>query len=53
MYEGQIVFSQLMDFLPEYQFQKCVDRYKGDNPYKKLFMLGSIPLHGICSTHVS
>ncbi len=31
MYEGQIVFSQLMDFLPEYQFQKCVARYKGDN----------------------
>ena len=31
MYEGQIVFSQLMDFLPEYQFQKCVARYKGNN----------------------
>jgi len=31
MYEGQIVFSQLMDFLPEYQFRKCVARYKGNN----------------------
>ena len=30
MYEGQIVFSQLMDFLPEYQFRKCVERYKGN-----------------------
>ena len=34
MYEGHIVFSQLMDFLPEYQFQKCVARYKGDNRIK-------------------
>lgn len=30
MYEGQIVFSQLIDFLPEYQFRKCVARYKGN-----------------------
>ena len=30
MYDGQIVFSQLMDFLPEYQFRKCVERYKGN-----------------------
>ena len=31
MYEGQIVFSQVMDFLPEYQFRKCVSRYKGNS----------------------
>jgi hypothetical protein len=27
---GRTVFSQLMDFLPAYEFQKCVNRYQGD-----------------------
>src|SRR5437016_9019659 len=27
---GQTVFSQLMDHLPRYEFQKCVARYAGD-----------------------
>src|ERR1035437_3863792 len=27
---GQTVFSQLMDRLPSYEFQKCVERYRGD-----------------------
>ena len=30
MYTGRIVFSQLMDFLPKHQFDKCVRRYNGD-----------------------
>ena len=30
MNAGQAVFSQLMDHLPSYEFQKCVDRYRGD-----------------------
>jgi len=30
MYDGKIVFSQLMDFLPEHRFRKCVERYKGN-----------------------
>src|SRR5208283_129112 len=30
MYTGKTVFSQLMMFMPEYEFQKCVDHYKGD-----------------------
>jgi len=28
---GRTVFSQLMDFLPAYEFQKCVSRYRGDH----------------------
>jgi hypothetical protein len=28
---GRTVFSQLMDFLPAYEFQKCVNRYRGDH----------------------
>src|SRR3981189_1011446 len=31
MNTGRTVFSQLMDFLPTYEFQKCVRRYRGDH----------------------
>ncbi len=27
---GQTVFSQLMQLIPTYQFQTCVDRYQGE-----------------------
>jgi hypothetical protein len=30
MYSGRIVFSQLMDFLPKHEFNKCVRRYRGN-----------------------
>jgi hypothetical protein len=30
MNAGQTVFFQLMDHLPSYEFQKCVERYRGD-----------------------
>jgi transposase len=30
MYTGKTVFSQLMDFLPMYEFRRCVDRYGGN-----------------------
>jgi transposase len=30
MYSGRIVFSQLMDFLPVHEFNKCVRRYQGN-----------------------
>ena len=33
---GRTVFSQLVDLLPTYQFQLCVDRYHG-NRYVKDF----------------
>jgi hypothetical protein len=33
---GRTVFSQLLDFVPTYQFQLCVDRYQG-NRYVKDF----------------
>jgi hypothetical protein len=31
---GQTVFSQLMEHLPRYEFQKCVARYRGDYQQK-------------------
>lgn len=30
MYQGQTVFSQVMDFLPHKKFSRCVDRYSGN-----------------------
>jgi hypothetical protein len=30
MHVGQLVFAQLMDFLPRHQFNACVRRYRGD-----------------------
>ena len=30
MYNGRIVFSQIMDFLPLHEFNKCVERYRGE-----------------------
>ncbi len=35
MNQGQIIFSQVMDFLPKYEFDKCVDRYGGNHWVKK------------------
>ena len=31
MYQGQTVFSQIMEFLPKHQFHRCVQRYKGNH----------------------
>jgi len=30
MHTGQLVFAQLMDFLPRHEFNTCVRRYRGD-----------------------
>ncbi len=30
MHEGRTVFAQLMDWLPKYEFDKCVRRHHGD-----------------------
>ena len=34
MYTGRIVFSQLIDFLPKHQFDRCVRRYRGNHRIK-------------------
>lgn len=31
---GRTVFAQLMDHLPSYEFDKCVDRYRGDAHFR-------------------
>jgi hypothetical protein len=34
MYEGKLVFSQLMDHLPQHTFRRCVERFGGDRAVK-------------------
>jgi len=34
MHTGQIIFSQIMDFVPMYEFRKCVQRYSGNYKVK-------------------
>jgi hypothetical protein len=36
MHEGRTVFAQLMDWLPKYEFDKCVRRYRGDHHVRTL-----------------
>ena len=36
MNEGRTVFSQLLDFLPKYEFDKCVARYHGNFRVRRL-----------------
>lgn len=36
MYEGRIVFSQLLDFLPKKSFRTCVTRYNGNYRIRSL-----------------
>jgi hypothetical protein len=35
MHAGQLVFSQLMEFLPRYEFGKCVQRYHGNRRVRR------------------
>jgi hypothetical protein len=30
MHSGRLIFAQLMDFIPTYEFNQCVARYRGD-----------------------
>ncbi|MGZ5546091.1 MAG: IS4 family transposase [Limisphaerales bacterium] len=36
MNEGRTVFAQLLDYLPKYEFDKCVARYRGNFRIRKL-----------------
>jgi len=34
MHIGKTIFAQLMDFIPMYEFRKCVERYRGNHKVK-------------------
>ena len=35
MHAGRTVFSQILDFMPRYEFNKCVQRYQGNYRIRK------------------
>ena len=37
MHSTKILFSQLISFLPKYEFNKCVDRYRGNHKVKNFY----------------
>jgi hypothetical protein len=39
MHTGRIVFAQLMDFLPTYEFHRCVQRHQGNRRVRSFFCL--------------
>ncbi len=39
MYSGKTLFAQVMEFLPMYEFQKCVQRYQGNYKVKNFSCL--------------
>ena len=39
MYEGKIVFAQLMDHLPQHSFRRCVERFGGDHGVRSFSLL--------------
>ena len=46
MQEGRSVFSQLMDFIPRYEFDKCVTRYDGDKHVRRLSCYAQFQIMG-------
>ena len=46
MQEGRSVFSQLMDFVPRYEFDKCVARYGGDKHVRRLSCYAQFQIMG-------
>ena len=52
MNSGKTVFAQLMDFIPTYEFRRCVARYAGSIACA-VFLVGTVPRHGLRATHVS
>ena len=53
MFAGQLVFAQLMDFLPRHEFNACVRRYRGDYRSRGFTLSRSVSVHGIRAAHVS
>lgn len=35
MYSGEVVFAQLMEFLPRHKFNRCVRRYRGNDRVRR------------------
>jgi hypothetical protein len=45
---GRYIFSQIMDYIPRYQFDKLVSKYHGNKLSKELSCYNQLPGKGIC-----
>ena len=52
MNQGRTVFSQLIAFLPDREFRRCVARYDGDARLRDFSLLGPVSDHGLRSAHL-
>src|SRR5437667_4139676 len=53
MNQGRTVFSQLISFLPDREFRRCVERYQGDFRAARPHLLGTVLGHGLCPVDLS
>ena len=53
MNTGKTVFSQVMEFLPLYEFRKCVQRYQGEYKARSFSCMDQFFMHGLRATDVS
>src|SRR5208283_5397524 len=53
MNTGKTIFSQVMEFLPMYEFHKCVERYHGERKMLKFSCLDQYFEHELRAVNVS
>jgi hypothetical protein len=53
MNQGCTVFSQLIGFLPDREFRRCVSALSRRQPAARVFLLGSVSVHGFRTTDLS
>jgi len=53
MHSGRIIFSQLMNFFPRHEFNKCVRRYQGEYRTRNFSCFDQFLCIGLCPTDVS
>ena len=53
MFDGQFVFTQLMDFLPRREFNACVERTRATVASARLLVSRSVLVFGVGQLHVS
>ena len=52
MNNGRTVFSQLIEYLPTYEFRKCMRRYRGASN-SNVLLVGPVPLDGLWAVILS
>ena len=53
MYEGKLVFAQVMEHLPLHSFRRIVARYSGEHKARVVLVPGSVLVHGVRTADLS